>query len=320
MSKKRTRSATAAEANAPQPVSVNTDELEKETVSLKECLNEVSEILMCPITLALMVRPVFASDGYLYEKAALLHWMAQKKHPGFPTGLAEPIRSPVTNQPITADEWIYAPQVRRTIKLIVESGALSPGVANEWLAAAKTEEEQSIKYKKMMDQTTSQLTAPRVSAFRWLGASYRDGLHGVEVDKVKAFEWLKKGADENDPFCCCSVGIQYFKGLGVIKNTACGLAMLHSGAALGSEHACAILGYISVCGSGSLKIDKDNANAARWFKQMRSSATKDTTVNWRKWAHVFMNAHASGIEMSKDHPDLVAIRTAANDSSFHIHI
>ena len=55
---------------------------------------EPPESLMCPITCDLMIFPVLASDGFLYEKAAISEWAR-----GVDT---ESARSPMTNERLTA--------------------------------------------------------------------------------------------------------------------------------------------------------------------------------------------------------------------------
>ncbi|PNG62135.1 putative U-box domain-containing protein 53, partial [Tetrabaena socialis] len=47
-------------------------------------------MFLCPITQDIMTDPVMATDGYTYERAAIVEWMARKA------------TSPLTNQPLSA--------------------------------------------------------------------------------------------------------------------------------------------------------------------------------------------------------------------------
>ena len=40
---------------------------------------DIPEEYLCPITFELMLEPVKASDGYIYEKKAILDWYRQNK-------------------------------------------------------------------------------------------------------------------------------------------------------------------------------------------------------------------------------------------------
>ena len=55
---------------------------------------DVPEEYLCPITFELMLEPVKASDGYIYEKKAILDWYKQNK------------TSPFTREELTS-EFIF---------------------------------------------------------------------------------------------------------------------------------------------------------------------------------------------------------------------
>lgn len=53
----------------------------------------MSDLLACPITHEWMTEPVVVSDGYTYEKSAILRWMMENPHS----------RSPMTNEYLDPD-------------------------------------------------------------------------------------------------------------------------------------------------------------------------------------------------------------------------
>ena len=58
---------------------------------LKRCHNsieDISEQFICPITQELLIEPVTAADGHLYERAAIEKWLEARS------------TSPMTNQPM----------------------------------------------------------------------------------------------------------------------------------------------------------------------------------------------------------------------------
>ena len=77
---------------------------------------------------------------------------------------------------------------------------------------------------------------------RNLGVMYRDGLRGLKKDFTQAFMWFKRAADLKDVSCLTGCGVLYLQGRGVERSSSRGLTMLGVAAALGSAHACGVLG------------------------------------------------------------------------------
>ena len=90
----------------------------EETTSLA---SDVAEELLCPISQTLPLDPVIAEDGHLYDRPAILRWLCAKE------------RSPMTNAPM-GRRLLPAPHAKRTIRTLIESGAIAPGDvrAQEW--------------------------------------------------------------------------------------------------------------------------------------------------------------------------------------------
>ena len=62
--------------------------------ALRQRSDQISELVVCPITHEPMVDPVSAADGQTYERAAIEQWLAEERERG-----AVPI-SPLTGEPL----------------------------------------------------------------------------------------------------------------------------------------------------------------------------------------------------------------------------
>ncbi|GBB92337.1 hypothetical protein RclHR1_00020040 [Rhizophagus clarus] len=69
-----------------------------------------------------------------------------------------------------------------------------------------------------------------------LGLRYKDG-NGVNKDEVKAFEWLKKSAEQDYKHAQCKLGSFYEKGIGTEKNIEKAIYWYRKAAENGSKHA-----------------------------------------------------------------------------------
>lgn len=67
---------------------------------------DIPEEYLCPITFELMLEPVKASDGYIYEKKAILDWYRQNK------------TSPFTREELTS-EFIFQNELHQKIMEII---------------------------------------------------------------------------------------------------------------------------------------------------------------------------------------------------------
>ena len=73
----------------------------------------------CPITLELMVDPVVAPDGRLYEREAIARWLATHD------------RSPATNR-MMVGELVACHPVRNGIEALIAGGCASPADEGPW--------------------------------------------------------------------------------------------------------------------------------------------------------------------------------------------
>ena len=101
-----------------------------------------------------------------------------------------------------------------------------------------------------------------------LALAYRDGEYGIAKDLKQSFTWLSKAAELDHVASIGLCGYCYLRGMGVDKDVPTGLVMVGQAAALGSEHACCLLGHAYKLGKFGLP--KDAAKATKWYKRMSS--------------------------------------------------
>ena len=137
--------------------------------------------------------------------------------------------------------------------------------------------------------TTANLDGPQVdsSAKNWLTAKSWSRASDKHVEDFKkdakeAFRWFQRAARLDDPTALTACGVAYCIGLGVEKDAPRGLVMLGQAAALGSEHACYLLGWAHRYGRYSLK--QDEQEATRWFAKMASCEIKNSRDEYREAA------------------------------------
>ena len=203
----------------------------------RQAIDEAVEEYVCPITAELPIDPVTAEDGRCYERHAIEEWFSRQPQ--------AQVKSPVTNKPM-GKRLLPAVQVRNSLKRLVESGAISGSKADAWKKAMAEEGEGAALREKA--------EGGDASAMDVLGCAYRDGTHGLKKDFTQAFTWLKRAADLNNVDGLTSCAVLYLNGDGVERSPGWayrsrGLIMLGAAAALGSEHACGILGEANAQGS-----------------------------------------------------------------------
>ena len=127
------------------------------------------------------------------------------------------------------------------------------------------------------------------SAMMRLGFAYRDGERGLKKDATQAFTWIKRAADLKDVDGLTNCGVIYLKGEGVERSQSRGLIMLGAAAALGSEHACGILGYANA--EGGLGLDKDPQEAMRWYREVQKCGPRDSNDRLCEKAAAWLRDH-----------------------------
>ena len=238
----------------------------------RQASDEVAEEYVCPITAELPVDPVTAEDGRCYERHAIEEWFSRQPEPQ--------VRSPVTNKPM-GKRLFPAVQVRNSLKRLVESGAISGSKADAWKKAVAEEAE--------VVALRAEAEGGDAQSMCALAIRYDAGTHGLRKDFAQSFKWFKRAADLKHRCGLTNSGIAYLYGEGVERSCPRGIAMLGAAAALGSEHACAILGQANA--EGHYGFDKDPQEATRWYREMQKCDRIRTTEEYREQAAAWLREH-----------------------------
>ena len=127
------------------------------------------------------------------------------------------------------------------------------------------------------------------SAMKLLGHAYYKGERGLKKDMTQAFTWFKRAADLKDVRGLTDCGALYLNGHGAERSPSRGLIMLGAAAALGSEHACAILGRANV--EARYGLDKNPQEATRWYREMQKCDTRNSVKEDRERAAAWLRDH-----------------------------
>ena len=213
-----------------------------------------------------------AEDGRYYERSAIEQWLETA------TGGD---RSPVTSWPM-GRVLKAGIQVRNTIKLMVETGAISGGKADAWKLRIEEEAEVARTMQRCKDGDRN--------AMLFLGFMHRDGENGLTADPAQAFMWFKQAADLDDLRALSCVGHMCYQGHSVQKKSMLGAVCLGKAATLGSEHACYLLGRFY--GNGLHDFDQDSVQTAFWYKKMPTCAVESSSDDCREKAARWLRTHS----------------------------
>ena len=103
---------------------------------MRESIKDVAAEYVCPLTLGLLVDPVMAKDGRIYERSHILAWLSRNA------------TSPVTREPM-GTELTPVPQIRNSIEKLVSSGAIEGEIAEAWQKASAKKRADETKMKEM---------------------------------------------------------------------------------------------------------------------------------------------------------------------------
>ena len=109
---------------------------------MRESIKGVAAEHICPLTLGLLVDPVVAKDGQIYERSHILAWLSRNA------------TSPVTREPM-GTELTPVPLIRNSIEKLVSSGAIEGDIAEAWQKASA---------KKRADETKVKETRAKAEA------------------------------------------------------------------------------------------------------------------------------------------------------------
>ena len=243
----------------------------------RSAIDRMADEWICPIAQELSVDPVMAEDGQFYERSAI------KK--SFKTTDGAEVKSPVTNLPM-ARTLKTGHQVCNTIKLMVETGAISGAKANLWKKRIEQE---------AMVTRTRQLCKDGDRVAMWdLGVMYKNGTNGLAKDHTQAFAWMKQAADLDDPLALCCLGQMYCDGYAVQSNSSRGVLCLWQAAALGVNHTCHLLGRLYSLGKHGF--DTDATTATYWYKKMSKCTQKHSGETCQEHAAEWLRTHPVAVD------------------------
>lgn len=248
----------------------------REAKCARRVLKGLEEEYVCPIAQELLIDPVTAEDGRVYEREKIGRWFQECED--------DMTTSPVTNEPM-GFQLFPAHLVKSTLARLVEAGAIVGPLVDTWKAAmAKIEED-----RQRVGRLKECAALGEVDAMAELGVSYGKGWIGLAKDAELSFKWNMQAAREGHATAACRTAIAYLKGKGVVMNERRGCEHMFMAAVLGSEHACEFVGY---CYANALNQYPTDLDAARyWFKKMDTCKHKDSVESTRYRASKWMSRH-----------------------------
>ena len=162
---------------------------------------------ICPISNELMVDPVTAKCGNIFERDQITEWIIKGN-----------TTSPITRMQISVEGLIENRFMKSQIERFVNSKDCSDEMKKKF--QEKKKELNMVKSKKLYKEgeilEAANLGHP--GAMGEMAYNFREGEGGVEVNYDKAFDFATKAAKENDEWGIFQLGCCYSFGVGVVKN------------------------------------------------------------------------------------------------------
>lgn len=251
---------------------------------LRRELAAVADEWICPITRELPWNPVLAEDGRVYERDAIHRWLKRSESP----------RSPVSNAAM-GRALVALPQVRNTVRILAESGAVDEDKTAHW-ELCRLEEWSAEQCRKALaacdaEQAPAGGGEQRALAMYLLSRWYQSGKSCLQRDEARAFEWCRRSADLGHVMSTARVGWMYLNGMGVRTNVARGSAYLGQAAARGSKMACWVLGEAHRL--GKFDFGEDAQEAALYFAQIPTCSYNDLASKYAAEAAHWLRARTA---------------------------
>ena len=216
---------------------------------MRESIKGAAAEYVCPLTLELLVDPVMAKDGRIYERSHILAWLSRNA------------TSPITREPM-GTELTPVPLIRNSIEKLVSSGAIEGEIAEAWQkASAKKRAEETL-----VKETRAKAQAGDGDAMYRLGAWYQFGMNGLAIDEAQARAWYERSAAARDPKGMACFGHYLLRGIGGPEDNAFGLVNVTEAAHMGTDFAACWLGAWFF--KGELGLPKDPVRARYWLKKV----------------------------------------------------
>ena len=215
---------------------------------MRESIKGVAAEYVCPLTLELLVDPVMAKDGRIYERSHILAWLSRNA------------TSPITREPM-GTELTPVPLIRNTIEKLVSSGAIEGDIAEAWQKASAK--------KTLVKETRARAEGGDGQAMWLLGKWYEHGVNGLLIDDAQIFAWYERSAAARDPRGLATFGSCLLVGElgdGGPQDNALGLVNVTEAAHLGSDLGAYLLGRGFFAGDWGLP--EDHRRARYWLKKV----------------------------------------------------
>ena len=206
---------------------------------MRESIKGVAAEYVCPLTLGLLVDPVVAKDGQIYERSHILAWLSRNA------------TSPVTREPM-GTELTPVPRIRNSIEKLVSSGAIEGEIAEAW-------------QKSKVKECRAKAEAGDTEAMYRLGAWYQFGEYGLAIDEAQARAWFERSAAARHPPGMAWFGRFLLRGIGGPEDNVFGIMNVTEAAHMGTDFAAYWLGAWFL--KGELGLPKDPARARYWLKK-----------------------------------------------------
>ena len=241
---------------------VSTKEQERVTQAKKQAMENLFITLTCPITLALMVKPLIMGDGISYEEEAVREYIRGN------TPLDGRILSPTTRQWV-ADIAVPNVTLRNTIVDSIEAGIIEGPLVEDWRKRRE---------KNKMDGMYIADLKKRIDdgeACKKLGIAYMQGFYGVEMDSLRARDHFKMASDLNNVTGTALYGFMVLthESNDDHRDDSLGMANVMAAAVQGSEFACSLMADAFAMGDHG--IYQSRKEATRWYNKMASCQFRD---------------------------------------------
>ena len=217
---------------------------------------------ICPITHDYPLRPVFGSDGQIYEKSAIETWLTMSN------------KSPVTNLAMDG-RLVEARQVRTFLEALFLDGEIS----------SEAYQEQRDTEERIRVLTTRAEKGDYISMSQ-LSRIYRQEGHFHSMKL--AIKWGELAADSGGATTYVDMALCYANKFPP-EEDKCAF-WLGRAAEKGSEHACYLIGWLHTNGERDA-FPMDEAKAKKWFQRMFSCPVRDSAEENRLFAVRFVNDH-----------------------------
>jgi len=164
------------------------------------------QTLSCPITHGLLVEPVLAEDGEIYERKAIEGWL--KNHDSSPLN---------PNMKLKIKNLTPVRTVKRSIEELVKSDAIEKDTLEQWNNQKKEYDLSKAEslYHEGLVMDAANLGYPKAQGnlCQW----YFKGQNGMEKNFVKCAQWAKKAAEGGDVKGIYYLALCYWVGVGKME-------------------------------------------------------------------------------------------------------